>query len=89
MKTTGSIPDVPDEVTEAINRVCDRIGDQRDEFVVEAARRILERGAAAEIRALPSGGGPRPIGLAAGEFMVPDDFDDPLPDDLIDMFDGK
>jgi antitoxin MazE6 len=31
----------PDEVTEAMNRVCDEIGDQRDEFVAAAARRIL------------------------------------------------
>jgi Arc/MetJ-type ribon-helix-helix transcriptional regulator len=33
----------PDEVTDAINRVCDRIGDQSDEFVATAARRILEK----------------------------------------------
>jgi metal-responsive CopG/Arc/MetJ family transcriptional regulator len=33
----------PDEVTEAINRVCDQVGDQNDEFVAEAARRILEK----------------------------------------------
>jgi len=33
----------PDEVNEAINRVCDRVGDQNDEFVAEAARRILEK----------------------------------------------
>lgn len=26
----------------------------------------------------------RPYGLAAGEFVVPDDFDDPLPDDILD-----
>jgi metal-responsive CopG/Arc/MetJ family transcriptional regulator len=33
----------PDEVTEAINRVCDQVGDQHDEFVSEATRRILEK----------------------------------------------
>jgi metal-responsive CopG/Arc/MetJ family transcriptional regulator len=33
----------PDEVTEAMNRVCDEIGDTRDEFVAAAARRTLER----------------------------------------------
>ncbi|HXH38660.1 MAG TPA: ribbon-helix-helix protein, CopG family [Thermoanaerobaculia bacterium] len=33
----------PDEVTEAINRVCDQVGDQKDEFVSAAARRILEK----------------------------------------------
>ena len=31
----------------------------------------------------------RPIGLCAGEFVVPDDFDDPLPDWLLDAFEGK
>jgi metal-responsive CopG/Arc/MetJ family transcriptional regulator len=35
----------PDEVTEAMNRVCDEVGDQADEFVSAAARRILERSA--------------------------------------------
>ena len=30
----------------------------------------------------------RPIGLAEGEFIVPDDFDDPLPDELQRLFDG-
>ena len=29
---------------------------------------------------------PRPIGLAAGQFIVPDDFDAPLPEDILDEF---
>jgi len=33
--------------------------------------------------------GLRPWGLAKGQFVVPDDFNDPLPDDLLDLFDGK
>lgn len=32
----------PDEVTDAINRAVDEIGDQADEFVAGAARRVLE-----------------------------------------------
>jgi antitoxin (DNA-binding transcriptional repressor) of toxin-antitoxin stability system len=28
----------------------------------------------------------RPIGLAQGTFTVPDDFDDPLPDDYLNEF---
>lgn len=32
--------------------------------------------------------GQRPIGLAAGTFQVPSSFFDPLPDDLLDAFDG-
>ena len=35
--------------------------------------------AVAEIRPLNAAAGPRPIGLAAGDFVVPDDFDAPLP----------
>ena len=31
----------------------------------------------------------RPYGLCAGEFVVPDDFDDPLPDNVIDEFGGN
>ena len=31
----------------------------------------------------------RPYGLCAGEFVVPDDFDDPLPDDVIAAFEGR
>jgi prevent-host-death family protein len=44
----------------------------------------------AEIRPLKTQArGLRPWGLAKGEFVVPDDFNDPLPDDLLDLFDGK
>ena len=32
---------------------------------------------------------PRPYGLCAGEFRVPDDFDAALPDDLLKDFEGK
>jgi metal-responsive CopG/Arc/MetJ family transcriptional regulator len=32
-----------DEVTDALNRAVDEIGDPRDEFVAAAARRILEK----------------------------------------------
>jgi hypothetical protein len=30
-----------------------------------------------------------PIGLAKGEFVVPDDFNDPLPDQILDLFEPK
>ena len=29
---------------------------------------------------------PLPIGLAKAEFTVPDDFNDPLPDEILDLF---
>ena len=31
----------------------------------------------------------RPFGLCAGEFRVPDDFDDPLPEEIIKQFEGE
>ncbi len=31
----------------------------------------------------------RPFGLCAGEFVVPDDFDDPLPDEMMKAFEGE
>jgi antitoxin (DNA-binding transcriptional repressor) of toxin-antitoxin stability system len=30
----------------------------------------------------------RPFGLCAGQFKVPDDFDEPLPDDILKDFEG-
>ncbi len=33
--------------------------------------------------------GPRVFGSMAGQFIVPDDFDAPLPDDMLDAFEGR
>jgi metal-responsive CopG/Arc/MetJ family transcriptional regulator len=33
----------PDEITEAMNRACEECGQSKDDFVAEAARRVLER----------------------------------------------
>lgn len=44
----------------------------------------------AEIRPLPKKRKePRPIGLAKGTFVVPESFYEPLPEDLLDLFEGK
>jgi hypothetical protein len=43
----------------------------------------------ADTRPLKTSASGRPFGLAAGEFVVPDDFDDPLSDDLLDLFEGR
>src|SRR5438874_3684933 len=40
----------------------------------------------AEIRPIEMVRKPRPFGLAKGEFVVPDDFDAPLPDDVLKAF---
>lgn len=31
----------------------------------------------------------RELGIYRGQFVVPDDFDAPLPDDLLDAFEGR
>lgn len=44
----------------------------------------------AEIRLLPeSNKQPRPVGLGKGLVEIPDSFFDPLPDDILDLFEGK
>lgn len=45
--------------------------------------------AIAELRPITSNKQLRPFGLCAGEFTVPDDFDDPIPEDLLSSFEGK
>jgi antitoxin (DNA-binding transcriptional repressor) of toxin-antitoxin stability system len=44
----------------------------------------------AEIRPLPRRSEePRPIGLGAGRFVVPPEFFEPLPDELVADFEGR
>ncbi|MBF2047531.1 MAG: type II toxin-antitoxin system Phd/YefM family antitoxin [Elainella sp. C42_A2020_010] len=43
----------------------------------------------AELRPIAGSKQLRPFGLCAGEFTVPDDFDAPLPEDLLNAFEGK
>jgi antitoxin (DNA-binding transcriptional repressor) of toxin-antitoxin stability system len=44
----------------------------------------------AEIKPVPAPTGTaRPFGLCAGEFKVPDDFDLPLPDSILQEFEGE
>lgn len=60
---------------------------------VEAGERLLvTRGGrlVAELRPVaPVRATARPFGLAAGAFAVPDDFDAPLPDDILRGFEGR
>ncbi|MBR8839800.1 MAG: type II toxin-antitoxin system Phd/YefM family antitoxin [Stigonema ocellatum SAG 48.90 = DSM 106950] len=43
----------------------------------------------AELRPVVSSKQLRPFGLCAGEFTVPDDFDAPLPSEILSAFEGK
>jgi prevent-host-death family protein len=53
---------------------------------------VVSRGGrpVAELRPVPATEpGPRPFGLCAGEFAVPDDFDSPLPEEVLRAFEGR
>ncbi len=59
---------------------------------VEAGETIViirQDKAIAELRPIAIPNQLRPFGLCAGEFTVPDDFDDPLPEDMLRAFEGK
>ncbi|MCT7958913.1 type II toxin-antitoxin system Phd/YefM family antitoxin [Laspinema palackyanum] len=45
--------------------------------------------AIAEIRPITPNQQLRPYGLCTGQFIVPDDFDAPLPEDILNAFEGK
>ncbi len=51
----------------------------------QAAQQMME----IELPPITSSKQLRPYGLCAGEFTVPDDFDAPLPEDLLSAFEGK
>lgn len=56
----------------------------------KGAEALLEKGSALlTILNPPLLSGPRPIGLAKGEFTVPDDFNAPLSEDVLQTFEGK
>jgi antitoxin (DNA-binding transcriptional repressor) of toxin-antitoxin stability system len=77
MKAT--IEEVEKEAAEYLHRVLDG-----ETIVIYEGERAV-----AEIRPVVETDKLRPVGLAEGEFVVPDDFDDPLPDDLLDAFGGR
>lgn len=60
---------------------------------VEAGETLLivrEDRPIAEIKPVVATGRPsRPFGLCAGEFTTPDNFDDPLPEDVLAPFEGR
>ena len=51
---------------------------------------IANRGVpVARLIPVPAGKTRRVLGIFRGQFTVPDDFDAPLPDDLLDLFEGR
>ena len=55
----------------------------------EAVALLLPLEAIAELTPIVSSKQLRPFGLCAGDFTVSDDFDAPLPEDLLSAFEGE
>ena len=53
-----------------------------EEIIIAKAGKPMARLVPLESKQLP----PRKLGLLAGRLKVPDNFDDPLPDDIVDLF---
>lgn len=63
--------------------------EQENKVIVEATSSHPD-GLKAEARtAISNSKRLRPFGLCAGEFIVPNDFDSPLPDEILSMFEGR
>lgn len=72
------------ELTQNPEALLDRVEAGESLVVVRGGRPV------AELRPVaPSHPTPRPFGLAAGAFAVPDDFDAPLPDEILRGFEGR
>jgi len=88
MTATVNIHEAKTHLTELIERV--RLG---EEIVIAEAGEPLARLVPEKSQTPRQPGGarrePRRPGSAKGQFVIHDDFDDPLPDDLLDLFEGK
>jgi prevent-host-death family protein len=71
-----------EEVKQDLDGVLHRVQEGETLVVTEHDRPI------AEIRPVEQVRRPRPFGLAAGTFTVSDDFDDPLPEEILRDFES-
>ena len=78
MTVTVDLDDAKADLSTLIERV--RLG---EEIVIAEAGGPVARLVAEHSRE------PRRPGSAKGKFVMHDNFDDPLPDDLLDLFEGK
>lgn len=73
-----------DEITRDLLAYLRRVEAGEVLVVVEAGRPVAEIKPVASTPVTS-----RPFGLCAGEFIVPDDFDDPLPENILREFEGR
>jgi antitoxin (DNA-binding transcriptional repressor) of toxin-antitoxin stability system len=72
------------EFVQNCTTLLDRVEAGEQFVVVRGGRPVAELRPVGSVRTSP-----RPYGLAAGAFVVPDDFDAPLPEDIIRGFEGR
>lgn len=78
--TVTSMNVTVEEVTRGPEGILDRVLDGETVVVTAGDQPV------AEIRPVERVRKPRPFGLAAGAFVVPDDFDEPLPEEILRDF---
>ena len=73
-----------DEIKHDLADYLQRVGNVETLVITQAGKPF------AEIKPVTNGTLPRrPFGLCAGEFTVPDDFDEPLPDSILREFESQ
>lgn len=76
------------KIEEHINKLEELEQDNEAEVEIESSFRS-DRLKVETRLAISNGKQLRPFGLCAGEFIVPDDFDAPLPEEILSAFEGK
>ncbi|MFN6564490.1 MAG: type II toxin-antitoxin system Phd/YefM family antitoxin [Nostoc sp. ChiSLP01] len=73
-----------DEIQQNFSSYLEQVAAGESIIIIQAGKPI------AEIKPVsPTSQQMRPYGLCAGKFIVPDDFDSSLPEDILNSFEGK
>ncbi len=78
MATTVNIYEAKTKLSELVERAA-----KGEEIVIAKAGQPR-----AKLVPLPAQTGTRPMGLWKGKIEIPDDFDDPLPEEILKLFEG-
>lgn len=68
-----------------LSRLVDRAAAGEEIIIAKAGRPLARLVPIEKKEAL----GPRPLGLLKGQVVIGDDFDDPLPQDIMEAFEGR
>lgn len=88
----NNLPSKQIDSLEQFVREYDSLGQSKDSDktpVIVNSDKVNSDKPIAELKPITSSKQLRPFGLCVGEFTVPDDFDAPLPEDLLNAFEGK